>query len=391
MTLAKKRRPETMSPEYASATELIHREADPRSGAEIYQLTSCPAINDHIYFELPYVDAASRYIIFTRRYSSVGATELWRADLERSRVTQISEPLVSTGGYAVSPDQRYFYCTSRLNDWAYQLLQIDIATLEERRWAFSGGGVQLRSLGGVTPDLRYYIRAAYLGSKRYGIVRLDLESGAFQAIHERGQDLCNAHPQVDPSGTDDILIQHNRGAIADEDGSIILLVGEIGATLYLIDINGENHRTLPVGKPHTHRVQGHQCWIGKTGEILLTIGGPKEELIEKGNLLALRPGDEEARVVANGYYFDHANASRDGRFFASDTSPDAEIVVGSIRTGKCRPLCKSGSSLSRPQYTHPHPYLSPDNRWVIYNSDRTGTPHVFAAKIPDGLLDELEA
>jgi Tol biopolymer transport system component len=379
-----------MSPEYASAVELVQREADPRSGAEIYQLTSCPAINDHIYFEVPYMDAGSRYVLFTRRYSSVGSVELWRADLERSRVTQISEPLDAVRGYAVSPDQRYFYCTCRLNDWSYQLLQVDISTLEERRWAFSTGGAQLRSLGGVTPDLRYYIQSAYLGNKRYGIVRLDLESGAFQVIHDRGQDLCNAHPQVDPSGSNDILIQHNRGAIADEDGSIILLVGEIGATLYLIDIDGEHHRTLPVGKPHTGRVQGHQCWIGKTGEILLTIGGPKEELIEAGNLLALRPGDAQARVVANGTYFDHANASRDGRFFVSDTSPDAEIVVGSIRTGKWRPLCSSGSSLSRPQYTHPHPYFSPDNRWVIYNSDRTGIPHVFAAKVPDGLLAELD-
>jgi oligogalacturonide lyase len=380
-----------MSPEYGSAAELVRREVDSRSGAEIYQLTSCPAINDHIYFEVPYMDAGSRYVIFTRHYSSVGSAELWRADLERSRVTQISEPLDAARGYAVSPDQRYFYCTCRLNDWAYQLLQIDMATLEERRWAFSTAGAELRSLGGVTPDGRYYIQAAYLGHKCYGIVRLDLESGAFQVIHERGEDLCNAHPQVDPSGSNDILIQHNRGAIADEDGSIILLVGEIGATLYLIDIDGENHRTLPVGQPHTHRVQGHQCWIGKTGEILLTVGGPKEELIEAGNLLALRPGDERARVVAKGTYFDHANASRDGRFFVSDTSPDAEIVVGSIRTGKWQPLCASGSSLSRPQYTHPHPYFSPDNRWAIYNSDRTGIPHVFAAKVPDGLLAALDA
>jgi oligogalacturonide lyase len=380
-----------MSPQYPSATELILREVHPESGAEVYQLTSSPAINDHIYFELPYMDPTSRYIIFTRKHDSVGLTELWRADLERNRVTKVSEPMDSVRGYSVSPDQRFFYYTTRLSDWAYELVQMDITTLEERRWAFASDGVELRSLGGVTSDLRYYIQSAYLGNKRYGIVRVDMETGAHQVIHDRGQDLCNAHPQVDPSERKDILIQHNRGAIVDDEGGIILLIGEIGATLYLIDIDGENLRTLPVGKPHTYPVQGHQCWIGKTGDILLTVSGrPREKLIEEGNLLRLHPGDSEAHVVANGYYFDHTNASRDGRFFASDISPDARIVVGSLKTGKCRVLCETGSSLSRPQYTHPHPYMSPDNRWVIFNSDRTGIPHVFAAKIPEGLLEELE-
>jgi hypothetical protein len=364
----------------------------PESGAQVFQLTSCPAINDHIYFELPYMDAASRYIIWTRKHDSVGLTELWRADLQRNRVTKISEPLDSVRGYSVSPDQRYFYCTSVLPDGTDQLLQIDIATLEKRRWTFPGDEFVLRSLGGVTHDLQYYIQSVYLGNKRYGVMRLDLETSECEIIHNQGQDLCNMHPQVDPGKSKDILIQHNRGAIVDDEGGIILLVGELGATLYVIDINGGNVRTLPVGKPYTGRCQGHQCWVGTSGQIMLTVGGgPRERLAEEGNLFILRPGDSEARVVARGYYFDHANASRDGRFFASDISPDARIVVGSIVTGKCRILCESGSSLSRPQYTHPHPYLSPDNKWVVFNSDRTGIPHVFVAKVPDGLLEELEA
>jgi Tol biopolymer transport system component len=106
--------------------------------------------------------------------------------------------------------------------------------------------------------------------------------------------------------------------------------------------------------------------------------------------LALWPGEEKARVVAKGYYFSHPNASRDGRFFVSDELPSGRVVVGSFRTGRTQVLCESGSSFGRPQYTHPHPYLSPDNRWVVSNSDRTGIPHVFAARVPDGLLESLD-
>lgn len=373
-----------------TATELIVREVSPESGAQIWQLTSCPAINDHEYFEVPYMDASSRYLMFTRRFDSVGPVSLWRADLERRLVTKVAEARGGVRGHAVSPDHRFFFYTDLMDGGAYELVRLDIATLERESWLFDDGSLTPRSRGSVTPDLRYYINSAYLGDKRFGIWRLDFQSGERKVIWEQGEDMCNAHPQLDPAGTD-LLIQHNRGAELDDTGRYIRLVGEIGATLFLIDINGENHRTLPVGKPYTERCQGHQCWIGKTGEILLTIGGPREQMTEQGNLLAVRPGDEAARVVAKGVYFDHTNASRDGRFFVSDTSPDARIVVGSIQTGRWEVLCESGSSLSIPQYTHPHPYLSPDNQWVIYNSDRTGIPHVYAARIPEGFLEALEA
>jgi oligogalacturonide lyase len=51
------------------------------------------------------------------------------------------------------------------------------------------------------------------------------------------------------------------------------------------------------------------------------------------------------------------------------------------------PFCDSGS----PQYTHMHPYITPGNRRVIFNSDRTGIPQVYAADIPDDFLAKLQS
>jgi hypothetical protein len=187
------------------------------------------------------------------------------------------------------------------------------------------------------------------------------------------------------------MIQHNRGAQVDETGRMVVRFGEIGKTIYLIDVEGGNRRPLPWGKPHIWPTQGHQCWISKTGGILSTVGGgPREQLAEEGNLLALWPGAAKPEVVGRGYYFSHPNASRDGRFWVSDERGGARIVAGSFKTGKQQVICASGASFGSPQYTHPHPYFSPDNRWVIYNSDRTGIPHVYAACLPEGLLDELD-
>jgi len=58
---------------------------------------------------------------------------------------------------------------------------------------------------------------------------------------------------------------------------------------------------------------------------------------------------------------------------------------------RCLPLCDSRASCGRPQYTHTHPYITPDNRHVIFNSDQTGICQVYAAVIPDGFLDNLLA
>ncbi|NLD43792.1 MAG: hypothetical protein GX657_09880 [Chloroflexi bacterium] len=375
-----------------TATEWIVREVAP-SGAEIHQLTSCPAINDHEYFEVPYMDASSRYVFFTRHHDSVGPTALWRADLERRLLSRVAECRGRMRGQGVSPDQRFFYYIDlQEGGGAYTLFRLDMATLESSSWEFDGALLP-RTRGSVTPDGRYYINSAYLGNRRFGLWRCDLQTGERRVIWEAGQDMCNAHPQVDPAGTD-IMIQHNRGAVVDDDGRMVVRFGEIGKTIYLIDIEGQNHRTLPWGKPFTRPTMGHQSWIGPTYGILSTVSDRREatnaQLAAEGNLLALWPGEERPVVVGRGYAYDHVNSSRDGRFWVGDEMDAARLVVGSLRTGRSTLLCETGSSLSTPQYTHPHPYYSPDNKWVIYNSDRTGIPHVYAARLPEGLLESLD-
>ena len=49
------------------------------------------------------------------------------------------------------------------------------------------------------------------------------------------------------------------------------------------------------------------------------------------------------------------------------------------------------SNIQQPQpaYTDTHPNITPDNRRVIFNSDRTGICQVYAALIPAGFLESL--
>jgi len=370
--------------------EFVPRETHPESGSQVTQLTSGTTIDCNIYCEVAYMDANSRYVMFTRGESAAGPYELWRADFGRGACGPVFSGADSLRGAAVSPDQRYFYCGFARRDLPTTVMRVEIETLQVERIALPGAP-RIRSLGSAGPDGRTYIYGCMLDPRRFGIVRADLMDGSWLVIHE-DPEICNPHPQIEPGRGEHFLIQHNRGCEIGPDGAYTRLVGDIGATLYTIDREGRKSE-LPVGLPHTARCQGHQCWIGSTGEVLLTVWhADTRDNLKLGNLLGVRPGDAAARVISAGHVYCHPNASKDGRFFVSDSrAPGHPIVVGSVRTGRSRVLCISGASIGRPQYTHPHPWFSPDRRWVIFNSDRDGVPRPYAASVPDGLLEELEA
>lgn len=87
--------------------------------------------------------------------------------------------------------------------------------------------------------------------------------------------------------------------------------------------------------------------------------------------------------------FNHISLSVDGRFLSVDDFRNGRLYLGSVKSNRVLPICDSGTNCGRPQHTHAHPYLTPDNRYVIYNSDRTGICQVYAATVPDGFLDQL--
>jgi hypothetical protein len=73
-----------------------------------------------------------------------------------------------------------------------------------------------------------------------------------------------------------------------------------------------------------------------------------------------------------------------------DDKRTGRLYLGCLATGRVLPFCDTGAGGGSPQYTHTHPYITPGNRHVIFNSDRTGIPQVYAAIVPPEFLAELE-
>ena len=377
------------------------------TGAIIYQITDDSLKKSNIYCETPYCPPDSKCFVFGQvnpKYEAnpcelviceLGTWKMYVAARGESQNAD-PDPEKDGGPWPLNSQvtrEGMFYFRRDAGGGAEEFIKLDLSNGKTEVACSFSKRLPLPKSGTVSPDgLFYAFGMDMIGMgkefQQFGIEIVDLETGAREVI-DSDPYLVNPHTQYDFIKGRQLLIQHNRGGMIDETGKLIRLGGPKGATLYLLDVADGKRTPLKVGKPYTTDITGHEAWIGNTKEILFSVIASHEFSAEKGNLLAVKAG-EEARVVSRGHSFNHVGTSFCGRFYCSDDWRNGDIVIGSILTGKCRVLCHSKSSLGRMQNTHPHGYLTPDLKWVIFNSDRTGISQVYAAKVPEGMIEELE-
>ena len=362
------------------------------TGVEIWQVTTEERAHSNIYCEVPYCSRDSRYFVYERADPKLApnSTEFMVVELGTWKQHPLDTSL-GLGGSAISHDGTFSYL-KQAGDGRIDLMRADLADGSIEKIYRLQDDVRIDSLGTVSTDRRYYAGGTKIdpGWTMFDVLLVDLEKGT-QRILDRDPFILNPHPQFEPGEGRQLMIQHNRGGKYSPDGKLELLVGPEGATLYVLSVPEGKRTELQVGTPYTTACTGHEAWIGNTRELLLTVAASGDYAPEKGNLLGVRAG-EPARVVAKGYRFNHVGVSRCGRLFSADDWQGAyQIVVGSVQTGKTAVICESKTAPAGGQNTHPHPYLTPDLKWVIFNSNRSGFPHIYAASVPEGLVDELMA
>ncbi|MCF7838878.1 MAG: oligogalacturonate lyase family protein, partial [Candidatus Marinimicrobia bacterium] len=216
-------------------------------------------------------------------------------------------------------------------------------------------------------------------------------------------DVWNAHAQFQATDNATLLVQVNRGARFAPNGERLTRYGPEGNTLMLLDIHSGALRPLAVGRPHTTSPTGHECWLGQTQTVLATIfrpgqsplPGPDPEMglaPDLGTVITLRE-NEAYRQVPSGQVLMHIGSTFDGRFYHGDWIEQDRLVIGSARTGRAVIVYRDPAASDDcpfDQHSHPHAYLTDNGRWMIFNSDRTGRPQIYAARIPPALLEEVE-
>ncbi len=349
-------------------------EIDPDSGAHIYLLGADERPADNIYGEQPYSDATSRriavrYYPTDERPGGISIIDLY--DGSRHEVLEGKPPFPAFHAWG-----EWLYYHQRVDDQLV-LRRCNYLTLEVEDLAVLPPDRGRYSYGTVSPDHRYYavaVRPPDADASRLDL--LDLRTGQWRVLLDM-EGYHAKHEQFSRDGRNRVLIQLNHMPDVEQ-----VLLGEVAVT-------GEM-RLFPADRPHTPRPTGHEAWVGASDRIFFSTGSDADSA---GNVWTGRVGDDGPRLVYSGdLRFGHVSVSADGRYWVGDTGEEGvPIYIGSFASGRCARAVFSRTVYDGKQWSHAHPYLTADNRWLIFTARRgeDAIPQVYGARLAEGWLEGL--
>ena len=230
------------------------------------------------------------------------------------------------------------------------------------------------SYGTVSPNHRYFavsVQPPEGGPSKVHL--LDLWTNQWRVLLDKPGYLAK-HEQFSLDGRNRLLIQLNQVP-----GVKVVLLSEL-------EIDG-TEKSFPADRPYTPRPTGHEVWIGKTKSIFFSTD---KDATMKGSIWRASVGDDNPELVYEGKQFGHVSVSRDGKYWIGDTNEKGvPLYIGSFATGRCKRACFSHTKYDGKQWSHAHPYLTADNKWLVFGVRRDDHPQVHGAKLKDGWLETL--
>ncbi len=359
-----------------------HRlDRDPLTGATVHQMTNQECINHATYFLQSSFTPDGSALLFVSYRS--GTAQLYEvAPFPGGAIRQLTDgQAIHPFSAAIAPHGGSIFFVR-----AGSILELDRDTLEERVVAeFAGAQLGECSLG---EEGRWLTAAAKRGAES-GLVAGKSDGSCWKFIPFPRTVI---HPQFHPNEPEWI-------EFAGDPAPRMHKIRRDGTGLACLYQHGNEEFVV------------HETFLGRTGDLVYTVW-PRE----------LRRMNWETRAHSTIASFNawHITPSRDGTKVLCDTNhPDEGLFLVDTATGVRRLLCQSGSSnqgsqwrTSRyalaedfaaarsaaqasalswmevatdtvygPQWTHPHPSFSHDERMVVFASDRTGQPQVYVVEL----------
>lgn len=364
------------------ASERIER-TDPATGLRVIQLTSYPAPSAHFPYDWPSITPDNeRILLYSQRWTARDAPwDIYRVDADGLNLFQLTEDGEQAGDAAyygrqhalLSHDGKRVYVLS-----ANRLTSLDIETgdaepiLSLEKYGAEGVVFARMCLDG-TGD-RVFISS--LGDEP--TLRIDLTTGSVDEIDFGGRVIgC-----FQSSGRVEVL----RGnlevkAVLQADGSRVFRSAQPGAVV----VSSMNDDGTGEQRMASIDLFGHHTILGQT-DFLQGTGKPPHRCI-----WMVEAGREPYKLV-QGPYFWHSAASFDGEWIVADTNwPNVGLQLVHVPTRHFRTLCHPHATLGHFEFGHPHPCISRDGRLVVFRSDCTGMPQVYAAHITDEFRESVKA
>lgn len=351
------------------------------TGALIHQVTSHPSINHPTYFLQSSFTPDGRTLIFTSYRT--GAAQLFEVDFPDGEIRQLTAAAaVHPYSPAIHPNgERIFFVRGG------EVWEIERSSRTERRIAACDGGQLGECSLGAGGE---WITAAARQGARSGLVAGRADGSGWHFIEFPRTVI---HPQFHPLEPEWIEFSGDpapRMHRVRRDGSGLECLYQHGNDEFIV----------------------HETFLGRTGDLVFTIW-PRA-------LCRMDWTTREIRAITE-FNCWHITPNRAGTLVLCDTNhPDEGLFLIDAATGARRRIClsessnqgtqwrtsryalaedfaaarsaaKSGAlswmevptdSVYGPQWTHPHPAFSPDERRVTFASDRTGHTQVYVAELP---------
>ena len=346
---------------------------DDRTGARITRLTHAPCINHPLYYLANSFAPDSRSLIFAS--NRAGKMDLYRVDLREGEIRRLTdaEGLLPFSGNVVGEDVYY------------------TAGGQVHRLSLEDGGDRVIAdrpgcgLGEVTVscDREWAVTLVTKGGSA-GLLVCRTDGSASEVILEGVRALY--HPQFHPGDPERLIYS------ADPPDP----------RLWTVRRDGSDDRCFYANDSEEWFV--HETFLGESDRVIVVSW--HRGLYEVG----LYTGQIREIVAFSAW---HISSNSDGSQIVCDTHlPDIGLCLVDPETGAYRPLCYPGAtnqgtqwpeplplqsdgdapgwatmtenvsleSTYGPQWSHPHPAFSPNDRLVSYTSDATGSPQVYVVE-----------
>ena len=378
------------------------RFTDSRTGARVRQVTNHPSIHHHPFYYLPCMDDAMTRMFFVSHRT--GRPEIWCELRETGELQQLTDQS-GLAEWSVHPshDGRHVYYTAGQGAWRVATddgnaeCLLDFGGMAGREAGMVGAAMGTTAL---SHDDRYWAVPVKIGTKFHFIV-IDTASGAPRTILEAD---TIGHPEFHPS-----------------DNTLLRYAGSHRQRIWVVNRDGSGNRLVydrkPLGGSERYEWIVHETWrpaVERRDGVRdqLSPGLSPREIITASwprGCIGIDVDSGATRAVCS-FNAWHPSINRAGTLMCADTTfPDVglQLFDPCDGIGEPRTLCfpeasnegrhwntdhcpyddeayKQGKrTVYAPQHTHPHPAFSPDGRFVVFTSDRSGHAQVYEVEVAD--------
>lgn len=366
----------------------IEEYLDPETGVLVRRLTGDGSDNVHLYFtSTSFVgEDAERVVISSDRG---GGRAYFLLEIAERRLVQVTENQVTSFSQAcLDPGGRLFHFqgrTLRVTDLSTLTTEdlyrvphgfrpaLPTCTADGSHVAFAY--VEERALSTETGVIYSTMAERYYQHPASVIMRIDTASGAAEAVW--GEHNWISHVIIHPTRPDLILFCHEGGR-------------HVTQRMWIVDASVQRGRQAqPLFRQHLNESCCHE-YFTRDGDVGFQGIGESEGEALHYNCFVRPDGSWLRQFLLPGPRPGHIQSNSDNTLVVGDCgylSPDdpaGRAYMSIIRhvngRGEVTRLCRHDTSWTT-QQSHPHPIFSPDDRWVLFTSDRGGSCNVYMADV----------